>query len=54
MNMYYAPASLYWDLKRRPETNFIKYEGAQRAMSILCLSSPNERQTQRAMSKLAK
>ena len=24
---YYAPASLYWDLKRRPETRFIKYEG---------------------------
>ena len=29
VNMYYAPASLYWDLKRRPETNFIKYEGTQ-------------------------
>ena len=27
MRMYYAPASLYWDLKRRPETKFIKYEG---------------------------
>ena len=27
VNMYYAPASLYWDLKRRPETSFIKYEG---------------------------
>ena len=29
VNMYYAPASLYWDLKRHPETNFIKYEGNQ-------------------------
>ena len=29
VNMYYAPASLYWDLKRRPETNFITYEGTQ-------------------------
>ena len=29
VNMYYAPASLYWDLKRRPETRFIKYEGTQ-------------------------
>ena len=29
VNMYYAPASLYWDLKRRPETSFIKYEGTQ-------------------------
>ena len=27
--MYYAPASLYWDLKGRPETRFIKYEGTQ-------------------------
>ena len=27
VSMYYAPASLYWDLKRRPETSFIKYEG---------------------------
>ena len=27
VNMYYAPASLYWDLKRRPETSFIQYEG---------------------------
>ena len=26
---YYALASLYWDLNRRKETNFIKYEGAQ-------------------------
>ena len=26
---YYAPASLYWDLNRRSETNFIKYEGLQ-------------------------
>ena len=29
VNMYYAPASLYWDLKRRSETKFIKYEGTQ-------------------------
>ena len=27
--MYYAPSSLYWDLKNRSETNFIKYEGNQ-------------------------
>ena len=25
-NMFYAPSSLYWNLKNRPETNFIKYE----------------------------
>ena len=29
MKMYYAPSSLYWDLKKRSETNFIKYEGNQ-------------------------
>ena len=29
VKMYYAPASLYWDLKNRSETNFIKYEGMQ-------------------------
>ena len=29
VNMYYAPASLYWDLKRRPGTSFLKYEGTQ-------------------------
>ena len=29
MRMYYAPASLYFDLKRRPETSFIKYEGTR-------------------------
>ena len=29
VKMYYAPSSLYWDLKNRSETNFIKYEGAQ-------------------------
>ena len=28
-NMFYAPSSLYWDLKNRAETNFIKYEGNQ-------------------------
>ena len=27
--MYYAPPSLYWNLKNRPVTNFIKYEGNQ-------------------------
>ena len=27
--MYYAPASLYWNLKHRPETRFIKYEGTK-------------------------
>ena len=27
--MYYDPSSLYWDLKNRSETNFIKYEGNQ-------------------------
>ena len=27
--MFYAPASLYWNLKNRSETNFIKYEGTQ-------------------------
>ena len=27
MKMYSAPTSLYWDLKRQPETRFIKYEG---------------------------
>ena len=29
VKMYYAPASLYWDLKSPSETNFIKYEGTQ-------------------------
>ena len=30
VKMYYAPSSLYWELKnRRSETNFIKYEGTQ-------------------------
>ena len=30
VKMYYAPASLYWDLKnRQSETNFMKYEGTQ-------------------------
>ena len=29
VNMYYAPASLYWERNRRSETNFIKYEGTQ-------------------------
>ena len=27
--MYYAPSSLYWDPKKRSETNFIKYEGTR-------------------------
>ena len=26
---FYAPASLYWDLKDKPETRFLKYEGTQ-------------------------
>ena len=29
VKMYYSSASLYWDLKCRSETNFIKYEGMQ-------------------------
>ena len=29
VKMYYAPASLYWDLKRRSETRLIKYEGTR-------------------------
>ena len=29
VKMYYAPSSLYWDLKNRSETNFIKYEVTQ-------------------------
>ena len=29
MYRYYAPAFLYWELNRRSETNFIKYEGTQ-------------------------
>ena len=30
VKMYYAPSSLYWELKnRRSETSFIKYEGTQ-------------------------
>ena len=30
VKMYYAPASLYWNLKNRlSETNFIKYEETQ-------------------------
>ena len=28
-NMFYASSSLYWNLKNRPETNLIKYEGNQ-------------------------
>ena len=28
-NMFYAPSSLYWNLKNREGTNFIKYEGTQ-------------------------
>ena len=30
---YYAPPSLYWDLKNRSETNFIRYEGARPSMT---------------------
>ena len=30
VKMYYAPSSLYWNLKnRRSETRFIKYEGTR-------------------------
>ena len=29
VKMYYAPSSLYWNLKRRQETSLIKYEGTQ-------------------------
>ena len=29
MRKYYATASLYWELRRRPETSFIKYEGTR-------------------------
>ena len=29
VEMYYAPSSLYWNLKTRSETNFIKYEGTR-------------------------
>ena len=29
IKMYYAPSSLYWDLKNRPKTSCIKYEGTQ-------------------------
>ena len=29
VNRYYAPASLYWVLKRRSQTSLIKYEGTQ-------------------------
>ena len=32
VKMYYAPSSLYWDLKNLPRTNFIKYEGTQQSM----------------------
>ena len=31
VKMYYAPSSLYWDLKNRSETNFIKYEGNRKS-----------------------
>ena len=27
VKLFYDPSSLYWDLKNRAETNFIKYEG---------------------------
>ena len=29
VKMYYVPSSLYWNLNRRSETSFIKYEGTQ-------------------------
>ena len=31
VKMYYAPPSLYWELNRQTETDFIKYEEAQTA-----------------------
>ena len=41
VKMYYAPLSLYWDLKTLPRTNFIKYEGTQQAI-IRSLNFPNK------------
>ena len=32
VKMYYAPSSLYWDLKNRSRTNLIKYEGTRPSM----------------------
>ena len=29
VKLFCAPSSLYWNLKNRPERNFIKYEGNQ-------------------------
>ena len=26
---FYVPPSLYWELKKRPETRFVKFEGVQ-------------------------
>ena len=52
MKMYYAPSSLYWDLKNDQKQISLNMKGTkplQRALSIQCSSSPNERQTQRAI-----
>ena len=27
VKMFYSPASLFWDLKQRSETSFVKYQG---------------------------
>ena len=47
VNMYYAPASLYWDLMRRTETSFflnMKAHGLLTRVMITPFSSlPNER-----------
>ena len=36
VKMYYAPSSLYWDLKNRSKTNMKVNKPLQRAMNILC------------------
>ena len=43
VKMYYVSASLYWDLKNRSETNFLKYEGTQTSpKGYECLNLPNK------------
>ena len=42
VNMYYAPASLHWDLKRRPETRLKAHKLLTRVMTIPCSSLPSE------------
>ena len=43
--MYYAPSSLYWDLKNQKQTssNMKRIRPLQRAMSILFSNFPNEK-----------